>query len=95
MPDVLRRTASTGFEVGDMVYGAYCLNASYRIEILLGTNLEALEVAMRSSYQKIRDLSRDGMDILVAVSHSICSELAMSRRVELARFVVVNGRDHG
>jgi hypothetical protein len=63
MPDILRRAASTGFEVGDMVYGTYCLNASYRIEIALGTNLDDLEDAMRSSYQKIRDLSRDGMDI--------------------------------
>jgi predicted ATPase len=63
MPDILRRAATTGFEVGDLVYGSYCLNASYRLEISLGTNLEELEDAMRSSYQKIRDLSRDGMDI--------------------------------
>jgi predicted ATPase len=63
MPNTLRRAASTGFEVGDMVYGSYCLTASYRIDILLGTNLDDLEDAMRSSYQKIRDLSRDGMDI--------------------------------
>jgi predicted ATPase len=63
MPDILRRTASTGFEVGDMVYGSYCMNLSYRVEISLGRNLDDLEDAMRSSYQKIRDLSRDGMDI--------------------------------
>jgi predicted ATPase len=63
MPDVLRRAATTGFEVGDMVYVTYCLNSSYRIEISIGTNLEELEHAMRLSYQKICDLSRDGMDI--------------------------------
>jgi hypothetical protein len=45
------------------VYGTYCLNASYRIEISLGRNLKDLEDAMRLSYQKIRDLSRDGMDM--------------------------------
>ena len=63
MPDILRRAGTSGFEVGDMVYGSYCLNASYRIEISLGMNLEELEDSMRSSFQKIRDLSRDGMDI--------------------------------
>ena len=63
MPEILRRAGATGFEVGDMVYGSYCLNASHRIEILIGTNLEELENSMRSSYEKIRDLSRDGMDI--------------------------------
>jgi predicted ATPase len=61
MPDILRRAIRRGFDVGDIVFGTYCLSMCYGMEIMLGTNLEQLEDFMRSSYRQIRDLSQDAM----------------------------------
>ena len=61
MPDVLFQAANTGFEIGDVVYGTYCVANGHVMEVLLGVNLEQLEVVMRATYQKIRDLSQEAM----------------------------------
>ena len=61
MPDVLFQAANTGFEIGDVVYGSFCLNQCHGMEIVLGANLEELEDFMPATYQKIRDLSQDAL----------------------------------
>ena len=61
MPDIMRRAAYIGFEVGDVFYGSFCFSQCYGMEIVLGANLEELEDFMRATYQKIRDLSQDAL----------------------------------
>ena len=61
MPDVLFQAANTGFLIGDVVYGTYCVTNGHVMEVLLGVNLEQLEVVIRDTYQKIRDLSQEAM----------------------------------
>ena len=61
MPDVMRRAARGGFEVGDVMYGTYCLATSNAMEINMGVNLEQLEVLTRGTCQQIRDLSQGAM----------------------------------
>lgn len=58
MPDKLHEAMSSAFSVGDVVYGTYCLSMLYRIQTLVGTNLESLEDFMRVSYQRVKDLNR-------------------------------------
>jgi tetratricopeptide (TPR) repeat protein len=63
MPETLRRAASVGFEVGDVVYGTYCLAMVYSTEAVLGTNLEQLEASMRADARSISDFSQEAMDM--------------------------------
>jgi predicted ATPase len=63
MTEPLRRAASIGFDVGDVVYGTYCLAMVYSIEAALGTNLEQLEASMRADTRSIGDSSQKAMDM--------------------------------
>jgi tetratricopeptide (TPR) repeat protein len=63
MTETLRRAASIGFEVGDVVYGTYCLAMVYGVEATLGTNLEQLEASMRADALAIGDSSQEAMDM--------------------------------
>ena len=63
MTKPLRRAASIGFEVGDVIYGTYCLAMMYGTETVLGTNLEQLEASMRSDARSIADFSQEAMDM--------------------------------
>jgi hypothetical protein len=60
MPVKLNDAMHITFSVGDTVYGTCCLSMLYRIQTVLGINLESLEEFMRNSYQKIKDLNREG-----------------------------------
>ncbi|KAI2513686.1 histidine kinase [Fragilaria crotonensis] len=62
-PETLRRAASIGFEVGDVLYGTYCLAMMYGTEIVLGTNLEQLEASMREDARSAAALSQEAMDM--------------------------------
>jgi predicted ATPase len=57
----LQRAASIGFEVGDVVYGTYCLAMMYGTETMLGTNLEHLEASMRADARSVADFSQEAM----------------------------------
>ncbi|KAI2491577.1 histidine kinase [Fragilaria crotonensis] len=75
MTETLRRAASIGFEVGDVLYGTYCLAMMYGTEVVLGTNLEQLEASMRADLQLLGDTSKGGNGYVDATSHSIRPEL--------------------
>ncbi|KAI2512185.1 histidine kinase [Fragilaria crotonensis] len=59
----LRRAASIGFEVGDVIYGTYCLAMMYGTETVVGTNLEKLEASMRADARTVADYSQEAMDM--------------------------------
>ncbi|KAI2513701.1 hypothetical protein MHU86_841 [Fragilaria crotonensis] len=63
MPETLRRAASIGFEVGDVLYGTYCLAMMYGTQAVLGTNIEKLETSMRADARLIGDSSQEAMDM--------------------------------
>ncbi|KAI2510540.1 PhoQ sensor [Fragilaria crotonensis] len=63
IPKSLRRAASIGFEVGDVVYGTFCLAMEYCAGAVLGTNLEQLEASMRADVRLTGDSSQEAMDM--------------------------------
>ncbi|KAI2513703.1 serine threonine protein kinase [Fragilaria crotonensis] len=63
MTEILRRAASIGFEVGDVLFGSYCLAMVYGTQAVLGTNLEQLEATMRADARSLGDSSQEAMDM--------------------------------
>jgi len=58
--DPLLRAADSGYKRGDVMYATYCSSQCYYMQNYLGTNLTTLEVSMRASYDKVRELGQDG-----------------------------------
>jgi predicted ATPase len=75
MPPILFRASNNGFEIGDVVYGSFCLCLCYGTQTLIGENLERLEVIMRSHFQKIQNLSQDAMIMWVQPALQYVSNL--------------------
>ncbi|KAI2513675.1 histidine kinase [Fragilaria crotonensis] len=61
MTKPLRQAASIGLEVGDVVYGTYCLAMMYGTETMMGKNLEQLEASMRADARSVADFSQEAM----------------------------------
>jgi predicted ATPase len=55
----LHAAANSGFQNGDIVYGSYSLAQCYNMHIHMGTNLQALENAMRFDYGQVSDVGQD------------------------------------
>jgi predicted ATPase len=61
MPPILYKASNKGLESGDVVYGSLCLSICYAIRLIIGENLEQVETFMKSSNERIQDLSQDSM----------------------------------
>jgi len=61
LEEPLRKALHCGFEIGDVVYGTFCVSLFFGVSFIIGKNLKELESFMRKTYFRLCDLSQDAL----------------------------------
>lgn len=61
LEEPLRKALHCGLEIGDVVYGTFCVSLFFGVSFIIGKNLVELESFMRKTYSRLCDLSQEAL----------------------------------